>query len=120
MFRSNKHSIVDIDPAAVVPELKKHVLVDGFQLVVDLQRSQGSHFHDAGSNRTFVDLYGFYASMPIGFNHPHFDEPEVRDELLEAARTKVANSDVYTTHFARFVDSFERVAGAPELQRYFF
>src|SRR5206468_1066395 len=25
-----------------------------------------------------------------------------------------------TTHFARFVDAFERVAGVPELQRYFF
>src|SRR5207247_1228273 len=53
----------DIDPTQVVPTLRKHILVDGFQLVVDLQRSHGSRFADAATGRTLLDLYGFYASM---------------------------------------------------------
>lgn len=110
----------DIDPRDVVPELKKHILVDGFQMVVDLERSQGSRLYDAAADRALVDLYGFYASMPLGFNHPYFKDEDVREDLLQAALTKVANSDVYTTHFARFVQTFSRVAGMPPMERYFF
>src|SRR2546421_1187845 len=80
----------------VIAELERHILVDGFKLVFDLEKSRGSRFFDAASGRELIDLYSFYASQPIGFNHPHFDKPEVKADLLAAARIKVANADVYT------------------------
>ena len=58
--------------------------------------------------------------MPVGFNHPHFDEPEVQKELARAATIKVANSDVYSQGYAEFVETFTRVAGLPPLERYLF
>jgi L-lysine 6-transaminase len=110
----------DFTPAQALTNLKKHILVDGFEMVVDVSRSQGSYFHDIAHDRTFIDMYSFYASMPIGFNHPHFDRPEVREDLLDATMVKVANSDVYTMQFARFVETFTRVVGVPYLDRLFF
>ena len=110
----------NIPPYAVVGELEKHVLVDGFRLVIDLEKSRGCRLVDAATRREFIDLYGFYGSLPIGFNHPWFDQREVQQELLLAARTKVANSDVYTSFYATFVDAFARVAGLKPLERYFF
>jgi L-lysine 6-transaminase len=107
-------------PGEVLPELKKHILVDGFEMVVDVTRSRGSRFYDASRDRTFIDLYGFYASMPVGFNPPAFERPEVRRDLLEAALVKVANSDVYTRQYARFVRTFVRVVGIAGLDRLFF
>ena len=101
-------------------ELEKHVLTDGFRLVFDLKRSRGSIFVDAASGRKLIDLYSFYASQPIGFNHPWFDRPEVKRELLMAAKFKVANPDVYTVQYANFVSTLARVAGLPPLNRYFF
>jgi len=109
-----------ISPRAVIGELEKHILVDGFKLVFDLQRSRGSRFFDAAAGRELIDLYSFYASQPIGFNHPYFDRPEVRADLLAAAKVKVANADVYTVQFAAFISTFARVAGFPPLERYFF
>jgi L-lysine 6-transaminase len=58
--------------------------------------------------------------MPIGFNHPYFDSPEVKADLLAAAKIKVANPDVYSVALANFVDTFARVVGMPPLERYFF
>src|SRR2546423_11058186 len=58
--------------------------------------------------------------MPVGFNHPYFDQPEVQRDLLRAAKAKVANSDVYSAAYAEFVDTFARVAGSPPLDRYLF
>ena len=107
-------------PQDVVPELEKHLLMDGFRVVVDLQKSRGCQLVDAVTGRQLLDLYAFYGSMPVGFNHPHFDQPRVQEELPEAARTKVANSDVYSAHFATFVKTFARVTGLPPLERYFF
>src|SRR5215470_7171136 len=109
-----------ITPEKVVEELEKHILVDGFKLVFDLEKSHGSYFYDAASGRELIDLYSFYASQPVGFNHPYFEQPEVKADLLAAARFKVANADVYTTQFATFVNTFARVMGIPRLQRYFF
>jgi L-lysine 6-transaminase len=105
---------------SVVSELQRHVLVDGFKIVIDFKKSRGSKLVDAVTGRELIDLYGFYGSLPLGFNHPHFDRPAVQQELLEVARTKVANSDVYSTYYAEFVKTFARVAGLAPLERYFF
>ena len=104
----------------VITTLQQHILVDGFKLIYDCERSRGSHFVDAASGRTWIDLYSFYASQPIGYNHPHFDAPEVRDDLARAAKIKVANADVYTPQLATFVETFARVVGLKPLERYFF
>jgi L-lysine 6-transaminase len=107
-------------PAQVVSELEKHLLVDGFKLVVDLEKSRGSTLVDAATGKSFIDFYAFFASMPVGFNHPYFEAPEVQADLLAAAKVKVANSDVYSVPYATFVETFARVMGLPPLERYFF
>lgn len=113
----NSASIV---PGKVIRTLEQHILVDGFKLIFDCQKSHGSYFVDATTGRELIDLYSFYASQPIGFNHPYFDRPEVQASLLSAAKVKVANADVYTPEYATFVDTFARVVGNPALPRYFF
>src|SRR5216110_3487953 len=56
-----------IPPAEAVQELGRHILLDGFGMVLDLERSRGSHAVDAASGRTLLDLYGCFGSLPIGF-----------------------------------------------------
>src|SRR5437773_9725139 len=109
-----------VSPNNVIAELEKHILVDGFKLVFDAQRSRSSQFVDAATGRELIDLYSFYASQPVGFNHPYFDRPEVQADLLAAAKVKVANADVYTSQYATFVQTFARVMGLPCRERYFF
>src|SRR6266702_7856319 len=109
-----------ISPSTVLDTIERHVLLDGFRIVVDLDKSRGSYLHNAVDDRRLIDLYGFFGSMPVGFNHPHFDEPEVRRDLLRAAKVKGANSDVYSQGYAEFVTTFERVMGLPPLERYLF
>src|SRR3954462_15644711 len=100
--------------------LEKHILLDGFRVIVDPERSRGSYLYDLDGDRTLIDLYGFFGSLPIGFNHPHFNQPEVEAELLAASKLKVANSDVYSEAYAEFVDTFSRVCGLSPLDRYLF
>jgi L-lysine 6-transaminase len=109
-----------IDASRVLNVLEEHILLDGFKIVIDLEKSNGSYLVDAAAGHRLIDLYGFFGSMPIGFNHPHFDEPKVQRDLFRAAKAKVANSDVYSEAYARFVDTFARIAGLAPLDRYLF
>jgi L-lysine 6-transaminase len=104
----------------VISSLEKHILVDGFKIVIDLKKSQGSWLVDAATQKRFLDLYSFYASTPIGYNHPYLNRPEVEADLLAAAKIKVANSDMYSGAYATFVDTFARVMPLKPLGRFFF
>ena len=99
-----------IEPKDVRETLRRHMLVDGFPLVVDLEKSRGSRFRDESTGRVYLDFYTFFASSPIGFNHPRLHAPEFEAKLLAAARHKPANSDVQSVALAEFVATFERVA----------
>ncbi len=118
--RVSQMSVAPMPPGQVLPTLEQHILMDGFKLIFDVDKSRGAHFVDAASGREYIDLYGFYASQPIGYNHPHFSKPEVQADLLRAAKVKVANADVYTPQYATFVETFARVIAHPLLPRYFF
>jgi L-lysine 6-transaminase len=113
----NKKSL---DASRVLESLEQHILLDGFRVIIDLEKSRGSYLYDSASNRRLIDLYGFFGSMPVGFNHPHFDDAGVQRDLLRAAKVKVANSDVYSEAYAEFVETFARVCGLPPLERYLF
>lgn len=101
----------------VLDQIAEHVLLDGFRIVIDLEKSKGSYLYDAAHHRRLIDLYGFFGSNPVGFNHPYFNQPEVAADLLRAAKIKIANSDVYSEGYARFLETFWRVVGIPPLER---
>src|SRR5256885_8486792 len=108
------------DGARALHVLEKHVLMDGFKIVIDLEKSHGSYMYDEATGRRLIDLYGFFGSLTIGFNHPYFDEPSVKEDLLRAAKFNLANPDIYSEGYAEFVDAFSRVAGFRPLDRYLF
>ena len=114
-------------PPAVVPPsqvhdvLRRHLLVDGFDMVLDLEASAGSRLVDARDGSAYLDLFTFFASSALGMNHPALvADPVFREELLTAALNKPSNSDVYSGAMARFVDTFARVLGDPALPHLFF
>lgn len=104
-----------MEPGAVVAGLRPHLLVDGYDLVLDLDRSQGRRLVDARDGTSYLDAFTFFASNALGMNHPALTAPEVQAALGRAATHKPSNSDVYTPELARFVATFERVLGVPEL-----
>lgn len=101
--------------------LERHVLTDGLPLILDLRRSQGSWLVDARTGERYLDLYTFFASAPLGINPAGVvDDPEFVAQLTEAAMNKPTNPDIYTAHYADFVDVFARVLGDPALPHMFF
>ena len=90
----------------VLRTIEQHVLLDGFKIVIDLEKSRGSYIYNAASDSRLIDLYGFFGSLPVGYNHPYFEQEDVKRDLFRAAKIKIANSDVYSEGYARFCRDF--------------
>jgi L-lysine 6-transaminase len=111
---------VIIQPSEVHAVLNRHMLADGFDFVVDLQKSHGSYIYDSRTNKTLLDFFSFFASGSIGMNHPKMTTPEFLAKLGRAAVHKPSNSDVYTVEMAEFVETFARIAQPAYLPHAFF
>lgn len=104
-----------IAPDRVLPTLRKHMLIDGFDIVIDLRKSRGSYIVDAKDGKRYLDFFTFVASSPVGLNHPKMTSPGFLKKLSYVAVNKPSNSDIYTAEQAEFLEVFERVAMPPYL-----
>ncbi|HTP14142.1 MAG TPA: L-lysine 6-transaminase [Bacteroidota bacterium] len=110
---------VVIAPTEAHASMSKHMLVDGFDLIVDLRKSQGAYIFDSRSNKRYLDFFTFFASGSVGMNHPRMTTTEFLDKLAYTAVNKPSNSDAYTIEMAEFVETFARTA-MPRSYEYLF
>ncbi|MFA6597177.1 MAG: L-lysine 6-transaminase [Ignavibacteriaceae bacterium] len=117
-FTSLQHK--SIDPNFVHETLKKYMLVDGFDIVLDLQKSHGVYLVDEKTNDEYLDFFSFFASSPLGMNHPKLQGNDFKEKLLTAALNKPSNSDIYSTFMAEFVETFATIAKPDHFKYLFF
>ncbi len=116
---TTKNSVI-IQPSEVHAVLNRHMLADGFDFVVDLQKSHGSYIYDSRTDKTLLDFFSFFASGAIGMNHTKMTTPEFLAKLGRTAVHKPSNSDAYTVEMAEFVETFARIAQPAYLSHAFF
>ncbi|MBI3817494.1 MAG: L-lysine 6-transaminase [Planctomycetes bacterium] len=104
----------------VHPTLRRFMLADGFEAVLDLKNSRGSWLVDAKSGERFLDFFTCFASWPIGYHHPLLDSKEFKEEILEAATHNPSNADLYSVLMGEFVKEFGENALPPNYHRAFF
>jgi L-lysine 6-transaminase len=109
-----------IESKTVLSSLSRHMLVDGYHVVMDLKRSRGNVVYDAFHDAEVLDFFSQFATCPVGYNHPKMTAPEFLEELTAAAVTKPANSDIYTREMAEFVEAFTRIAVPPTHGKHLF
>ncbi|MER6999327.1 L-lysine 6-transaminase [Streptomyces sp. NPDC000410] len=111
----------DLEARDVHRALEPHVLVDGYEFVLDLSASSGGWLVDGVTGNRYLDLFSFFASAPLGINPSCIvDDPEFMRKLAAAAANKPSNPDLYTIPYAEFVRTFARVLGDPLLPHLFF
>ncbi|HPD34343.1 MAG TPA: L-lysine 6-transaminase [Candidatus Kapabacteria bacterium] len=108
--QSNFNFKYQVPPESVMEEISKHLLLDGYDLVLDLQASHNSTIIDERDNKKFVDFFTCFASMPIGFNHPKIADDDFINYIGKVATSKPTNSDVYTVQYATFIKTFFNIA----------
>jgi len=116
----NLKTMRSVPPQDVFATLERSILVDGFHVVVDLEKSHGSVLIDARDGKEYLDFYTYFATLPVGHNHPRLMDADFQKKLLRASIANPANSDVYTVEFAEFVETFRDIAQRDYLPHAFF
>lgn len=111
---------MSISPKEVQSHLQKHILADGMHAIFDADQSHGSYLKDASTGKEYLDLFSFFATQPIAFNHPKVNTPAFREKLGRLALHRPTLSDIYTQEYAEFVDTFSRATHRGVLKHYFF
>ncbi len=95
------------------------MLADGLDLVMDLGKSRGSRIYNSRDKSWYLDFFGCFATIALGYNHPMMCSPEAVETLGRASIQKPSNSDVYSLEMAAFVETLGRVA-FPSFMKYVF
>jgi len=112
---------LSVAPDQVNQTLQQHILADGFDLTYDMEKSNGAYIYDSKYNRSLLDFFTCFASVPLGYNHPKMVNDEAfKHHLLLAAMANPSNSDVYTQQYAEFVATFSKVGIPSYLPHAFF
>ena len=107
-----------IDSKNVKATLSKHILADGFDPVMDMEKSHGPWLVDERDGTEYLDMFSMFASGAVGYNHP--DIVAKRDRLVISAQNKPTLSDIYNVYYAEFLDTFSKIAIPDYLPHTFF
>ncbi len=76
-----------------------------FNIRFDFKRSHGSYIFDKNTNREYLDFFGMYSSIPIGYNHPKLSSLFAY-EIGKVSSFKIVNCEFQTDEYDRFYDKF--------------
>ena len=82
-----------------------------FNIRVDFKKSHDSYLYDKNTDREYLDFFGMYASLPLGYNHSIFRTQEFRDEILGASTFKINNCEFVSDETLEFDALFRDYAG---------
>lgn len=73
-----------------------------FNIKVNFEKSTGSHLYDNNTGRSYLDFFGMYASLPLGYNHEIFHNSTFLDEVCRCAHIKVTNCEFVSNETEEF------------------
>ncbi|MCD6245349.1 L-lysine 6-transaminase [candidate division WOR-3 bacterium] len=109
-----------ITPRKVHETIGKYMLADGFDFVLDMKKSKGAKIYDSKNKKWYIDFFSFFASNPLGMNHPKMNNAKFIRKIGKLSIVKPSNSDIYTVEMAEFVDTFARIAMPKYMKHLFF
>lgn len=111
-----------VETLDLLDPIKKYTIADGYtNLILDLEKSDGVWIKNKLNDDTYLDFFSFFASSPLGFNHPKMvEDQDFLKHLQMAALHKVSNSDFYTEEFSSFIDIFANYVAPSSYEHFFF
>ncbi|MBX3006302.1 MAG: L-lysine 6-transaminase [Anaerolineales bacterium] len=106
-------------PSDVHATIAKHLPAGSEPIVLDVEGSHGPYLRDALTGKEYIDFFTYFASAPIGHNHPKMHDSDFIEKMMSVAITKPSSSDFFTTYMAEFVETFSKHIMPASMQHLF-
>ena len=73
-----------------------------YGIKIDFEKSQGSYLYDKISNNEYLDFFGMYATLALGYNHPIFNSSDFKNRILKIASCKIVNNEILSDEAQSF------------------
>ena len=83
-------------------------------------KSHGSYLYDDNSRRSILDLYCFFSTLPLGYNHSIFSTDAFKKDLLSFGGLKPSTGRILTDLVDEFVTDFHNDVNGGIFYKYFF
>lgn len=80
-----------------------------FDITIDFEKSHGSYVFDKRSNSAFLDLFSMFSSLPLGYNHPIFDE-SFDHKIRSVSHLKMCNNLFHSKELQDFEKKFAKIS----------
>jgi len=84
------------------------------------EKSKGSYIFDKNSDRSILDFFSFFSTLPLGYNHPIYSSSEFLNDLAVFGGFKFSTGRIRTDYFDRFVEEFHNYVNDKIFNKYFF
>jgi len=86
-----------------------------FDINIDFSKSSGSFLYDRKTNKSFLDLFSMFSSLPLGYNHPIFDE-SFDEKIKPIAHLRMSNNLFFSEELIDFQNKFNTISFHNNLQ----
>lgn len=80
-----------------------------FDITIDFKKSKGSYLYDKQTGKKFLDLFLMFSSLPLGYNHPIFDN-EFDEKIKYISHLRMSNNLLKSEEFASFENKFKEIS----------
>ena len=79
-----------------------------FGLRIDFEKSLGSYLYDKNSEQSYLDFFGQYATLALGYNHKIFKESSYLNEIKKISHQKITNCEILSDESKDFDELFRQ------------
>ena len=79
-----------------------------FDIELNYELSNSSYLYNNNDKKTYLDFFGMFSSLPLGYNHLIF-EGDFEKEVLSVSKIKTSNKAFDTDVFKRFNKEFKKL-----------
>jgi len=80
-----------------------------FDITIDFNKSYGSYLFDRKTNHAFLDLFSMFSSLPLGYNHPIFDE-SFDQKIRPISHLRMSNNLFHSQELIDFERKFQEIS----------
>ena len=77
-----------------------------YNIKIDFQKSFGSYIHDKNTENKYLDFFGQYATLSLGYNHPIFTSGEYIEKIKLISHQKIVNNEIASDEAQEFDELF--------------
>lgn len=77
-----------------------------FNIRIDFEKSHNSYLYDKNTHKYFLDFFGLYSTLPLGYSHEIFSTKEFREEYNRVAAVKIPNCEIISDEAEQFLKEF--------------